>query len=185
MNKGVYICFDTECSGLDPTVNNLLTACFIVLNSDLTELDRLNLSVKHKKYTVNPEAMLVNKIDLKTHNSNAMPIVECKDKLIKFLGKYNRLIPIGHNINFDIAFLQTIISKEEYNIYFSYNSIDTISIAYFLKLANKLPDKQACSLVKLTNYFGDYNTENAHDCEKDTEMTIQLIKNFLKLIGKN
>ena len=82
-----YICFDCETTGLDPKVNNLLTVCFIVLDTNLIELDRLNLSVKHKKYTVNPKAMEINKIDLKLHNDSSMSIDESKLKLITFLKK--------------------------------------------------------------------------------------------------
>ena len=52
-----YIAFDAETTGLDVNVNNLLTACFIVLDSDLNELDSLNISLKSENYFINPKAM--------------------------------------------------------------------------------------------------------------------------------
>ena len=181
-----YIVFDCETTGLDPKVNNLLTTCFIVLDNNLIELDRLNLSVKHKKYTVNPKAMEINKIDLKLHNESSMSIDKSKLKLITFLKKWPRCIACGHNVNFDIQFIQTILTKDEYCYYFHYTPIDTIIIAQFLKLCNKIPVNQPCSLVSLSNYFGQKQEKDLeHSAEYDTEMTVKLLKNFLELINSN
>ena len=52
-----YICFDTETTGLDSNVNNLLTATFITLDSELNEADRLNIDLQHQNYNVNSIAM--------------------------------------------------------------------------------------------------------------------------------
>ena len=56
----MYLAFDTETTGIDFKKNNLLTACFIVLDKDLVELDRLNLSIKHTDYTVTIKAIEIN-----------------------------------------------------------------------------------------------------------------------------
>ena len=47
----MYLAFDTETTGIDAVKNNLLTACFIVLNDNLIEIDRLNLSIKYNELT--------------------------------------------------------------------------------------------------------------------------------------
>lgn len=184
-----YICFDTESTGLNSNVNNILTVCFIILNKNLNEIDRLNLSIKHESYNITIKAMEVNKIDLiKHHNHNeSLDIISSKDILINFLKKNKNafhLIPICHNSNHDILFIKNsgLLSNEEYNKYFSYNPIDTITIATFLKMCGKLPERQSLSLTALTNYFSLNNKNtNFHNAEFDTEITIELLKKFVEL----
>jgi len=104
--------------------------------------------------------------------------------LIKYKQKYN-LIPIGHGIKFDINFIQRsgLLPTKQYEQFIGFNAIDTISIAQFLKLSNKIPEYQSISLVNLTNYFGNVkNNKLEHTCEYDTEMTIALLKEFLNII---
>ena len=180
-----YIAFDAETTGLDVNVNNLLTACFIVLDSDLNELDRLNISLKSENYFINPKAIEVNKIDIVKHHLNSKDLINTKVEIINFLKKNKTnfyLIPIGHNVSFDILFIKKLLGLE-YNNYFSYNSVDTIVIAQYLKICKKLPDRQSVSLISLCNYFGikvDKETK-FHNSEFDTEMTIQLLKQFVKI----
>jgi DNA polymerase III alpha subunit (gram-positive type) len=183
-----YICFDCESTGLDSNINNILTISFIVLNKNLDEIDRLNLSIKHDSYNIIVKAMEVNKIDLIKHHNESIDIITAKNTLINFLKKnknaYN-LIPICHNCNHDISFIKNsgLLSKEQYNNYFSYNSIDTIVIAQFLKMSGKLPEKQSISLSSLIEYLGISNKTNSkfHTAEYDTEMTIELLKKFREL----
>lgn len=181
-----YICFDTETTGLDVNVNNLLTACFIVLDTNLNELDRLNISLKSESYTINAKAMEVNKINIVQHHNTSKDLIDTRFHLINFLKKNKTkfyLTPVGHNIQFDISFIKKLLG-DEYNNYFSYNSVDTIVIANFLKICGKLPDCQPVSLSKLSDYFGltDYHfSELQHTSEYDTEMTVKLLKKFVEL----
>lgn len=185
-----YIAFDSECTGLDSNVNNLLTVCFIVLDKDLNEIDRLNLSIKHNNYNITIKAMEVNKIDLIKHNNDvsSLDIIQANNVLIKFLKKNKnayRLIPICHNCTFDISFIQNsgLLPKDEYSNYFSYNSVDTIVIAQYLKMCNKLSDRQSISLASLISYFGlNINDKsNFHNATYDTEMTVELLRKFVQL----
>lgn len=184
-----YVCFDTETTGLDANINNLLTATFIVLNAELIELDRLNISLKSENYTINAKAMEVNKIDIVKHDQTSKDLIDTKAQLINFLKKNKTnfyLTPIGHNVAFDILFIKKLLGNE-YNNYFSYNSVDTIVIANFLKMCGKLPDRQPVSLSKLSEYYGiqrrtgDVNEEAFHTSEYDTEMTVKLLKTFVEL----
>lgn len=179
-----YIAFDTETSGLESTKCNLLTVCFIVLDSDLIEIDRLNISLKQVSYYINVEALKVNNINLVKHHDNSIYIMDARNKLHNFLNKYKTqysLIPIGHNIKFDISFIKSsgLLTDNEYLKYISFNSIDTISIAQFLKLSGKLPTQQSLSLVNLCKY-AELNEvkNNAHTAEYDTEMTVKLLIYF-------
>ncbi len=183
-----YVALDTETTGLDANVNNLLTATFIVLDSELIELDRLNISLQSQNYTVNAKAMEVNKINIVKHHESSKDLIDTKAQLINFLKKNKTnfyLTPVGHNIQFDIQFIKKLLGNE-YNNYFSYNSVDTIVIANFLKMCGKLPERQPVSLSKLSEYYGIQRcdkvvNESFHTSEYDTEMTVKLLKKFVEL----
>jgi len=181
-----YIAFDCETTGIHENCN-LLTVTFIVLNSDLIEENRLNISLKQDGYYVYPEALQVNKINLILHHKESLYLIDARKKLHEFLiankGTFN-FIPIGHNIQFDIRFIKKsgLLTNEEYSKYISCNPIDTLVIAQFLKLSKKLHDKQSLSLISLCKSFGlQNNKELEHSSEYDIEMTIELLKLFRKL----
>lgn len=180
-----YIVFDTETSGLEPLTNNLLTASFIVLDSQLNEVDRLNVFIKHKKYVTNELSMTINKIDLEKHHKdpNSVTPDKAKEIIINFMKKWPNCVNVGHSVNFDISFLKDFLSSSAYSRVFSYVIIDTLYLANFFKLAKKLPHNQSCSLVKLTEYFGivNQNISLRHTAEYDCEMTVELLKKFLSL----
>lgn len=97
------------------------------------------------------------------------------------------LIPIGHNLKFDIDFIKKsgLLTELEYNNYISCNFIDTITIAQFLKLSGKLHPKQSISLVNLCNIDKlnlKIDKTQEHSAEYDTKMTISLLKSFVDLI---
>lgn len=179
-----YIAFDCETTGINENCN-LLTVSFIVLDSDLNEIECLNISLKNNNgYHIYPEAMEVNKIDIIKHHRNSLDVVDARKKLLTFLNKHKlqySLIPIGHNIQFDIKFIKKsgLLTDTEYSKYISYNSIDTISIAQFLKLSGVLHEKQSISLVNLCSAAQIKRQENLeHSAEYDTRMTIKLLKFF-------
>ena len=182
-----YIAFDCETGGLDSNIFNLLTATFIILDNNLVELDRLNISLKSETYTITAKAMEINKIDLIKHHNSSKDLIDTKLELINFLKKHkdkSSLMPIGHNINFDIKFIKQILGKE-YNLYFSYNSVDTLVIAQYFKICRILPEYQRVSLSSLANYFGLNKDVNFHNSEFDTEMTVELLRKFRELGFQN
>lgn len=200
----MYLAFDTETTGIDAVKNNLLTACFIVLNDNLIEIDRLNLSIKYNEYNISVRAMEINKIDLiKHHNSrNSVDLKTARSMLLDFLRKnkkahsnsslsygYNLFTPIGHNVTFDINFIKGcgLLSEYEYNSYISFNCVDTICIAQFFKLTGEIPKKQSISLSNLCSYYNiksEENTESYHTAEYDIVMTLHLLRKF-KTLNEN
>lgn len=189
MDVPKYICFDCETTGLEQNCN-LLTLCLIILDSNLNQIDMLNISLKQKAYIVFPEALVINKIDLIEHHNNSTTLIESRIKLFNFLNlnkTFFNLIPIGHNLKFDIDFIKKsgLLTELEYNNYISCNFIDTITIAQFLKLSGKLHPKQSISLVNLCNIDKlnlKIDKTQEHSAEYDTKMTISLLKSFVDLI---
>ena len=184
-----YICFDTETTGLQSSCN-LLTAHFIILNKHLEKIDSLDLRIKYPVYTVYTKALEVNKIDLVSHDNHpdSLFISDANHKLVSFLqknkGQY-RFLPIGHNINFDVQFIKSsnLLSEEEYSKYISVTTLDTLTIANFLKLTGVLPTTQPLNLVSLCKFLNISSDDTqAHNAEYDTKMTIELLKIFKEKI---
>jgi DNA polymerase III epsilon subunit-like protein len=190
MSLNKYIAFDCETTGLDDK-SNLLTVSFIILDKHLNKKDSVNISLKQGNgYYVTPYALEVNKIDIIKHHNTSLDLIDARKLLLKFLDKnYNSfcLIPIGHNVNFDIKFIKKsgLLTDKEWNKYISCNSLDTISVAQFLKLSGKLHERTSLSLINLCNSCNlERNEQLEHSSAYDIEMTIKLLKHFLNLENK-
>lgn len=176
-----YIAFDCETSGID-TDSNLLTVSFIILDKDLVETDSLNISLKQNSgYKIYPEALKINRIDIIKHHEIATDLPTSRVLLLDFLNRnrcrYN-LIPIGHNITFDIRFIKSsgLLTEQEYINFISFNPIDTLVIAQFLKMCGKFDYRQSLSLINLCKYFKlDSCKTSEHTSEYDIKMTIKLL----------
>lgn len=184
-----YIAFDCETTGVDDNCN-LLTVSFLILDSNLNQISSLNLSLKQNNgYYIYPEAMEVNKIDIIKHHHTSLDLIDARRKLLGFLNTYKgqfSLIPIGHNIQFDIKHIKKsgLLKEDEYSKYISYNVLDTISVAQFLKLTGNLHEKQSLSLINLCSSCQLKRDENLeHSAEYDIKMTIKLLKFFKNTIG--
>ena len=176
----MYLAFDTETTGIDHTVNNLLTAYFMVLDSDLNIIDTFDLKLKHNSYNITVKALEINNIDIIKHDQESISVVDAKIKFKEFLlknkGPY-RYTPVGHNISFDKNFLLAsgLITEQEYSEYISVCTIDTMIVANFLKLTGNIPSNKALNLTSLCKYY-NIGSENAHNCEADIKMTVELLK---------
>jgi DNA polymerase III alpha subunit (gram-positive type) len=69
-----------------------------------------------------------------------------------------------------------MLSNTDYNKFISWNQIDTIVLAQFLKLSNKISKYQSISLVNLGQLYNIKIPGNAHTAEYDTKMTIEVLK---------
>lgn len=185
----MYLAFDTETTGVSSVKHNLLTSCFIVLDKNLEEIDRLNLSIKYNDYTVTVKALEINKIDLITHHYNSINLEAARSLLIEFLikNKVDLLVPIAHNVSFDINFVidNGLLTKEEYNAFIDKRNVDTLVIARYLKTTGKIPKQQSVSLSNLCDFFNlTSENENYHNAEYDIQMTIKLLQKFIEIDEK-
>lgn len=172
----MYLAFDTETSGIHIDAQ-VLTAYFIILDSNFNEIDSLDLKIKYPVYSIQLKAFQVNNIDLVKHEQEALISLDAKIKLKNFLLKHkkNKYIPLGHNIKFD---LDKMRSFGIYDYVSSTFNLDTMQIAQFLKSSNKLPFNQSLSLKNLTEYYGIKPSGELHNAECDIRLTIDLFKHF-------
>jgi DNA polymerase III epsilon subunit-like protein len=184
----MFLAIDTETTGINSDCQ-VLTAYFLVLDSNLDEIANLDLKIRYPYYKVYTKALEVNKIDLIKHDREAIDFSEAKNVLEKFLNEHKpqfRYVPLGHNINFDLTMLKNsgLLSDKMYES-FSPNALDTIVVAQFLKTCKIIPNKQSLSLVNLIKYCDIKMTGTGgvqfHTAEYDIRMTVQLLKHFKKI----
>ena len=165
-----YLCFDTETGGLEPTKHDLLSVTFFVVNAATDKVeDKLELFIKPEAgepYRVTAEALKVNKIDLVKHDAIAISTTEAALKVKIFLnnvfmrGHKERLIPLGHNVPFDIAFSQIGLgfSKAEWQKYVHYRTLDTATIGRFLVDTGVFPSDVGGGLSRVVIVFSTIQT---------------------------
>lgn len=181
MSKALYLPFDTEHGGFDPSVT-ILSVHFAVCDKDLNVLDELSLLTKPENglYVVQAGALAVNKIDLVKHDLVATKYNEAGGKIREFLWKHSdngktKLVPIGKNVGGDVKIVtENLLSEKTWNQYVSYRHYDITGIVLYLKRKGKLPEDAPESLEKLANYF-DIKFE-AHTARGDNLAGIEVVK---------
>jgi DNA polymerase-3 subunit epsilon len=192
-----YLILDTETGGLDPTKHSLLTAYFRITDENFQAIDSLSIKLKPEDgvYRVTKRALQVNKINLLTHDMDAIVPEEAYRRLTTFLNRHSKggeekLTPIGHNPTFDEAFIKTAIlahnkfgvtGDETWRMYVDYHRIDTASLVEILKLKGAMPKSVSSSLTSLATFFGIDNS-GAHDAEIDVDITIDVLKAMLNYV---
>jgi DNA polymerase III alpha subunit (gram-positive type) len=188
----MYLAFDTETTGLESNCN-ILTAYFIILDDDLNRIDTLDLKIKHKYYTVYPQALEVNKINLIDHHndSESLYLELAMIKLSSFLEKNkdnNKYKILGHNVQFDLKMLisNNLINSDCINAYLNIDKVyDSLILAKKLKQLKLIPSKQSLSLSKICYYFelneSLIDSTNFHNAEYDIKLTVLLYKKLLEL----
>jgi DNA polymerase III epsilon subunit-like protein len=180
----IYIALDVETGGIGED-KSLLTAYLAILDQNLDVLDELDLLTKPDDgtYVVQGEALRINGIDLAKHDLAAMSCKDASTKLYEFLNKNNpggaiKLIPVGHNVAFDIKFLCAhTLSKKSWDKFCGYRTLDTGTISMFLMKTGKIPEMSA-SLGSLAKYCGI--EFEAHTAKGDTLATVGVLREFLK-----
>lgn len=183
MNK--YIALDIETGGIGHD-KSLLTAYLMTLDENFEPTGAILLETKPKDgiYSITAQALEINGINLIEHDKKAITYQEAGTQLYEFLdGSYDgeKLIPIGHNVAFDIKFLQAkLISSGSWNTFVSYRVLDTGVIAQYLKAVGKMPVEVSGSLGSLRSHFGvEQRTE--HTADGDTKMTVDVLKAMLEV----
>ena len=169
-----YLCLDTETTGLNINCQ-VLTAYFIVLNSDFNEIDCLDLKIKYPRYIVELKAFEINKINLAKHDKIALDFIDAKNVLNTFLNKNKtgKYISLGHNVQFD---LNKLIEFDIHSYISDTFYLDTMQISYFLKSIGKFPQTQSLSLTHLMDYYNIKPNGKLHTAECDIRATVDLFK---------
>lgn len=191
MKIAKYIALDLETGGIGHD-KSLLTAYLAILDENLDIIDELDLKIKPNDdiYVLTAEALNINKIDIISHDKEAITEKFAAELIYRFIKKavhgdgmlmlpHHFLTPIGHNVAFDIQFLTAkTLSKKSWDQFVAYRTLDTSTTAQYLIAKGELPDMKA-SLGTLAKYYGI--EFEAHTAKGDTLATVAVMK---KMLGK-
>lgn len=189
----LYLPFDCETGGFDPTKTDLLTAYFGIFDENFQKLDELDLKLRpdHGGYPIAEEgALKVNGIDLAKHMADPETIAYSQGKArlqallkkhLKKQGKYSNLRPLGHNLPFDINWVQHhLIKKDEWDKTVHYGILDTKALADLLKDSGIFPSDTG-TLVSVAKFLG-VAMRNAHNAKEDTLMCVDSYRAMIDLL---
>lgn len=148
------IVFDCETGGLNaktcsllsigylivtfPTPQQILEATDIVALADSCTQFRREIKIKHDVYHVQTGALKANKIDLITHEADALELRPALDlfeaDILEHTTDQKRLYLMGHNVAFDRSFLEEALTStgKKLSFHFPYTLLDTAGLAFFL-----------------------------------------------------
>jgi DNA polymerase III epsilon subunit-like protein len=179
------VVIDCETTGLWPNHHQILTLGMVfadITPNKITVHDERHFLIRHEEYNISKTAMRINKINLEEHHLNAIvPKLFCK-RFDEFMLD-NELfdIPIlGHNVHFDINFLNAFFLKENHTINLCPNKDDTRYIWQRLKRKGIINPNLNGRLQTIANFFNiDYS--GAHDALCDCHITAKVYQKLLPL----
>jgi len=187
--QAIYLALDCETGGLDSTCS-LLTIYLSVLDKNLNEVDSLYLFLKENNdapYLVEAGGLHVNKINIIEHDKIAMPYSKGGQLLREFIKTHSlngteKLIPLGHNVHFDIdCIYRKLLNKGNFEQFVSYRVFDTQVYARGLQMKGALPMDMSIALGNLIKFFNVKVHGLQHEAKYDTLATVEVAKHLLKL----
>lgn len=194
MIKSNYIIFDCETGGLDENKVPMTQYAAMVLDGKtLKEIDRWESFIKpYDDLTIEKEALErtmvsmsdINKgLDSKTFAATAIEFWETYQAKSKNK-EMGRLVPVGHNVQFDIRFINYLLNFEKKGNMFNWhhpNFIDTFplaKLAFGIKGDEKLNLGASCTNAKI-------KLTDAHGAMNDVEATADLLIWYMKKLRSN
>jgi DNA polymerase III epsilon subunit-like protein len=183
MKADKILFIDTETGGIDPASHSLLSLALVVWK-ELEVRASIEILVNDGVLNITEKALEINGIDLAEHKKKAVSPVLALQQFNQFLdihfSKDEKIILGGHNINFDVNFLNAFLTRNDYNFQqrFSHRFVDTSSILFYLYLTGKIKRKLTASQDAF-DYFG-ITVPGRHTALGDAFATAQL---FSKLIN--
>lgn len=181
-----FLVFDFETGGTDPKLHDPIQLAAVVLSKDLREVARFSSMIQADPDRVQEAALKVNK---KTREEIAQAPIPAKvaEDFFKFCEPYGWLSPVGHNVGFDLNFLETMWDRHgqglpPLNSFIKFQGkVCTVQLTNLRMnvLANK--GIYSLKLTSLAKYFG--LGHDAHDALGDVLVTSQLFRMHLKALG--
>ena len=189
MQKSNYIVFDCETGGLDESKNPITQYAAVILDGKtLKEIDRWETFVKpYADLVIEQEALDRTMVSMSDINSG-LNVKEFIATATEFWEAHRvktkkremgRLVPVGHNVQFDIRFINWVLDFEKKRDMFEWhhpNFIDTYplaKLAFGIKGDEKLNLGASCGNAKI-------KLTDAHGAMNDVEATADLLRWYMR-----
>lgn len=175
MKKHNLAFIDIETTGLSLTKNEIIEIGCVITSPLLEKIEEFEIKIKPERIEeADPVAIKINRYNEEDWK-DALPL---KEALLIFLAKVKDCIMVGHNVSFDVSFLEYSFNKLGMTNSLHYHRLDTVSIAW-AKL-HKEPDLEHFSLRELGERF-EIRNEKAHSALPDARATFLLYKKLMEL----
>lgn len=163
-----YVVLDIETTGFSATHNEIIELSAIKVENNIVREEFTTL-VKPIGYIAPRITELTGITREMTANAPHIGVA-----LVKFMEFVSNNIVVGHNVNFDINFIDAKL-KEWHKTSFNNDYIDTLTIARKL-----LPQLKSHKLGNLAEYF-KFNSDGMHRGLKDCQVTNLCYQEFLHI----
>jgi DNA polymerase III alpha subunit (gram-positive type) len=186
MSTPAFFAFDVETTGLDPKRDEIIQLAYQLLDGNLNLVKSGTFFVWPRNTTVSAEVAKINGYSTQKWSANkAISQVELYGQLRDMLSPHKKLIPMGHNVKFDLSFLQALFETygedKVYRTSLSYHSFDTVAISMF---ADYVLHSGLNGSYKLTHLTERYKIDHsaAHTADSDIAATVALFKTLTELL---
>lgn len=185
---------DTETTGLDPNIHEVVQIAVVALDSNFKMRRDVGLPLVIKiqpefPENADPKALQVNGLTIPDLMANGYPKDTAIAILVQWLtkldlevtrgGKRKRVIPLGHNYDFDKSFIQRWIGQPMYDEWFDYEIRDTKRVVAYINDRAAMKGKDIpfphTGLGRIAFRLGIDNT-GAHDALADCIMTAKVYR---------
>jgi DNA polymerase-3 subunit epsilon len=188
MKADKILFIDTETGGIDPASHSLLSLALVVWK-EMEVRASIEILVNDGVLNVTEKALEINGIDLSEHKKKAVSPGLAVQQFDQFLAIHfsrdEKIILGGHNINFDVNFLNAFLTRNGYNFQqrFSHRFVDTSSILFYLYLTGKIKRKLTASQDAF-DYFG-ITVPGRHTALGDAFATAQLFSKLVSILYRD
>lgn len=172
------LCFiDTETTGLDSSQHEIIEIALIRTSPDLVPKEKFSaLILPQHIETATPIALEINHYDEERWKKEAIPLAEA---LPKVLSLTESCIMAGHNVPFDMNFLEAAVKDNGFKPNWNYHRFDTCSLAIPFMAEKRV---RSLSLGRLLDYFGIKKDKDLHSAKNDIEYTLQLAQKMMECL---
>jgi len=157
----VYL--DTETTGLDAREQEIIEIAIIREYPD-GRMTEWSSKVKPTRLeTAHPKALEVNGYAAHPEDWNDAPTFD--EVAAKVADLLTNCIVIGHNVGFDVDFVQEALKRAKVEARISYHKVDTVTLAYTVLVPCGLT---SLSLDNIRHFLG-WSKDKAHTALKDTK----------------